>query len=81
MSKTDIEALKTAYGKVQRNTAIFWLIAFLALIAGGYLTANYGGALIALGLCFLAAAVTQEIKMMIHPIGLVAIDYIDRRSD
>ena len=78
MSDVDIDELAGSLRAVGRGTLVMWCIGFLALLAGGFLLDGYPGAIIAIGVTFIALAAAQEIKMQIYPIGLLA---LKRTSD
>ncbi len=73
--------LETVFDRSRYIRKMFSVVGFAALLAGAYLIAGLAGLLIAVGSCSVVAAATEEIKIQIYPIGLVALDSVRRRGD
>lgn len=58
---------------------IAWLVALCSLLWGSYDLGNLPGLFVGLGIYALAIAVSQEIRAAIFPIGMAAIDELDRK--
>ena len=57
---------------------ISWIASLILLTAGGYRFAEWSGASIGIGVVLLAFAVAQEIRAAIYPIGMAAIEELER---
>jgi hypothetical protein len=57
---------------------IAWLVALCSLLWGSYELGKLPGLFVGLGIYALAIAVSQEIRAAIFPIGMAAIDELDR---
>jgi hypothetical protein len=58
---------------------IAWLVALGSLLWGSYQLGNVPGLCIAFGIYALAIAVSQEIRAAVFPVGMAAIDELDRK--
>jgi hypothetical protein len=58
---------------------IAWLVALCSLLWGSYELGSIPGLFVGLGIYALAIAVSQEIRAAIFPIGMAAIDELDRK--
>jgi hypothetical protein len=58
---------------------IAWLVALCSLLWGSYDLAKLPGLFVGLGIYALAIAVSQEIRAAVFPIGMAAIDELNRK--
>jgi hypothetical protein len=58
---------------------IAWLVALGSLLWGSYNLGNIPGLFVGLGIYALAIAVSQEIRAAVFPVGMAAIDELDRK--
>ena len=56
--------------KTRKGTQLYWVIGPVALVAGAFLLAGFPGAIIAIGVTFVAMAAAQDIKMQLYPVGV-----------
>jgi hypothetical protein len=73
LSETEANEVKRLIRSGNRFNTGYWAIGFLTLATGSFLVANYIGVLLAIGITFLAMAISQEIKGQIYPIGVLAL--------
>jgi hypothetical protein len=58
---------------------IAWLVALGSLLWGSYNLGNLPGLFIGFGIYALAIAVSQEIRAAVFPVGMAAIEELDRK--
>jgi hypothetical protein len=58
---------------------IAWLVALCSLLWGSYELGKIPGFFVGLGIYALAIAVSQEIRAAVFPIGMAAIDELNRK--
>ena len=73
------EAISKGMDSYNYRRWIAWLVALGSLAWGSYELWALPGVFVALGICSLAVAVSQEIRASVFPIGMVAIQELDRR--
>jgi hypothetical protein len=59
---------------------IAWLVALGSLLWGSYNLGNVPGLFIGFGIYALAIAVSQEIRAAVFPVGMAAIEELDRKT-